>query len=51
MDEEGRRKWRELLNESKETTNEVSEGKKMFYWRVKDSKIKKWYLKMVSVKI
>ena len=46
LNEEERAKLNELWNEAKEKKRNRSETeKKRFYWRIKDMKLRKWYIK------
>ena len=45
MNEEERQKINELIKEAKEKNeNRTEEEKKKFYWKVKDERLRKWYL-------
>ena len=45
MNEEERQKINELIKEAKEKNeNRTEEEKKKFYWKVKDERLRRWYL-------
>ena len=45
MNEEERAKLNELWDEAKEKKNRTEAEKMRFYWKVKDMKLRKWYIR------